>query len=39
MLPRLDLELVGGLFAELEEGAELVAELGEGLEEAGLIYG
>jgi hypothetical protein len=34
-----ELELLGGLLAELEEGSELVAELGEGLEEVGLVVG
>jgi hypothetical protein len=34
-----EFDLMGGALAELKEGAELVAELREGLKEVGLIFG
>ena len=38
MLLGLEFKLMGCLLAELKEGAELIAELGESLEEVELIW-
>ncbi len=39
MLLGMQIDFVGGLLAEVGEGAEVVAELGEGLEESGFAVG